>query len=257
MMSKFIATVLVSILLFSCKSNRYNSYVSQATTTKSIPQGVLGVYSGTLPCDECDGIEFTIILSANKNYSVEEYHLGSKSNFTKQIGIFNWDVNSNMIKIIPSDKTKDTYAFKVAQNKLILTDPYGTPYQHEVANSFELLKNNSLIIEKYWTLIELNGQTVNAKQYAKVPFVMFKASNFRVNGNLGCNSFSGEFEESNPNKIRFSKMLTTLKYCVNMKIEEDYLKIFETTDNFQIHQDTLLLRNGRLPAHAKFILIIN
>lgn len=254
MKSKIIATIIISILFFACKSNRYHSYVSQATI-KAIPPNVLGIYSGTFPCDECDGIEFTIILSANKNYSVEKYHLGSKTNYTKQIGIFNWDVNANIIKILPSDKTKEAYTFKLAQNKLILTDPYGTPYQHEIANTFELLKNNSLIIEKYWKLIELNGHEVDAKQYAKEPFIMLKASNFRVYGNLGCNSFSGEFEESDPYKIRFSKLQNTLKYCVNMKIEEEYSKIFETVDNFQLREDTLILRHGRLPALAKFIFI--
>jgi heat shock protein HslJ len=255
MMSKFIATILISILFFACKSNQYQSYVSQPSANV-ITENTLGVYSGTLPCDECDGIEFTIILSANKNYSVEKSHLSSKTNYTKQVGVFNWDANSKTIKILPNDKTKESFTFKAEPNKLILTDPYGTPYQSEVANTFELLKNNSLIIEKYWKLIELNGQSVDANKYAKEPFITFKASNFKVYGNLGCNSFSGEFEQGNPSKIRFSKMLTTLKYCVYMKIEEDYLKIFETTDNFQIHQDTLILRDGRLPALAKFLLII-
>ena len=70
------------------------------------------------------------------------------------------------------------------------------------------VEKTSEITEKYWKLIEINGQKVTAENAtAKEPHLILKSEENRVNGNGGCNSFFGTYElQTNTNRISFSKI---------------------------------------------------
>ncbi len=110
---------------------------------------------------------------------------------------------------------------------------------------------DQIITEKQWKLIELTGKPVDASQKSEAHFIL-KTENNRVTGNGGCNSFSGTYELLEGNRIRFSKMISTMMACGNMDIEYGLLKVLETADNYTIKGDTLSLNKARMAPLAKF-----
>jgi heat shock protein HslJ len=108
-------------------------------------------------------------------------------------------------------------------------------------------------VEKRWKLIELTGKPV-ARQKSEAYF-MLKTENNRVTGNGGCNSFSGNYELLEGNRIRFSKVISTMMECENMYIEFGFLKVLETADNYTIKGDTLSLNKARMAPLARFVAV--
>jgi heat shock protein HslJ len=109
------------------------------------------------------------------------------------------------------------------------------------------------ITEKQWKLIELTGNKipVKARQNSEAHFIL-KTGDNKVAGNGGCNSFSGTYELLEGNRIRFSKMISTMMACENMDTEYGLLKVFETADNYTLKGDTLSLNKARMTPLAKF-----
>ena len=113
------------------------------------------------------------------------------------------------------------------------------------------------IVGKYWKLIELNGKTVQPEeQLKKGPHMILNASEKRVIGNGGCNSFFGSYELHGDHGITFSKVGSTKMACPNdvMQIENQLFHAFELTNKFTLGNDTLLLTKSDKSPLAKFIL---
>jgi len=111
----------------------------------------------------------------------------------------------------------------------------------------------STILEKYWKLIELNGQQIpsNKNQEREAHFILESDGN-KVAGNGGCNSFFATYELLEANRIKFSDIASTRMACVNIDYENDYLKAFGIADSYTVNGDTLILNNTKLAPLAKF-----
>lgn len=109
------------------------------------------------------------------------------------------------------------------------------------------------ITEKYWKLIELNGQevTFQENQQKEAHFILKTAEN-KVTGNAGCNTMMGTYELVEGNKIKFSKMATTMMYCEGVENEHEFLSVFEAVDHYTLKEDTLLFQDKENKVLAKF-----
>lgn len=118
-------------------------------------------------------------------------------------------------------------------------------------------KNSSEITEKYWKLIEINGQKVTAENFVtKEPHLILKSEENRVNGNGGCNSFFGSYElDAKVNRISFSNMGSTKMACMGANVEDDFFKVLGTVDNYTVKNDTLHLNKARMAPLAKFVAV--
>lgn len=116
---------------------------------------------------------------------------------------------------------------------------------------------SSDIQEKYWKLIEIRGQKVTAENFAsKEPHFILKSTDNRVNGNGGCNSFFGTYElQANTNRISFSKIGATRMACMQPTVENAFLNVLETVDNYTVKNDTLQLNKARMAPMAKFVAV--
>jgi len=116
---------------------------------------------------------------------------------------------------------------------------------------------NQEITEKYWKLIEINGQKVTADNFAsKEPHFILKSTDNRVNGNGGCNSFFGTYElQADSNRISFSKIGATKMACIKPTVENDFFNVLETADNYTVKNDTLQLNKARMAPLAKFVAV--
>jgi heat shock protein HslJ len=74
----------------------------------------------------------------------------------------------------------------------------------------------------------------------------------RLNGNGGCNSFTGHFELKPGNRLAFSKIAATLMACPDMQIETQLIEALETADHYSLLGDTLTLNKARMAPLARF-----
>ena len=111
------------------------------------------------------------------------------------------------------------------------------------------------ITEKYWKLIELNGNPVVFNDStSREPFIILKDDNI-VNGNGGCNTISGAYEiDRAASRIKFSQIVSTMMACINMEFEDGLKRALETADNYSLSADGkyLSLNRARMAPLARF-----
>ena len=123
-----------------------------------------------------------------------------------------------------------------------------------VTNS-ELSSVNNKLVDNKWKLIELNGVSLSSMnpQPAVEAFIIFQSGENRVNGNSGCNNFTGTYKTGEGNSLTFSGVASTRKMCIDMTIENQMNKIFQEVDKYTIAGNTLSL-NQAGKTLAKFML---
>ena len=102
-------------------------------------------------------------------------------------------------------------------------------------------ENVNLLFNKEWKLVKLNGKDVKTTK----AFIVF-SPNRRVNGNLGCNNFSGNFQ-TNGRSLIFTQLVSTRMMCMDsMKVEDGFTAALNNIDNFSFKtkDGTLLLKKG-------------
>ena len=117
--------------------------------------------------------------------------------------------------------------------------------------------NDLVLTDKYWKLVELNGQQISSTTTSKEPHIIFKSEENIVAGNGGCNSFHGSFELKEGGRITLSKLASTQMACLDMDVEDRFLKVLETVDNYNLTASTLVLNRARMAPLARFELVRN
>ena len=103
-----------------------------------------GIYVGTIPCADCEGIEVIIILGDDNTYSMNYRYLGkedSEDGYANFSGSFTWSKDGSTV--IFSDKTRPYY-FKVGENTLTQLDMNGCPITGNLADMYVLTKTEYL-----------------------------------------------------------------------------------------------------------------
>src|SRR5690606_31454593 len=115
------------------------------------------------------------------------------------------------------------------------------------------LKEEAVIVEKYWKLTAIEGQKVQSSEtWVREPHFILKADENRVTGSTSCNSFFGTNELSEGSRIRFSKLGATKMACKDMELERQFFEVLELADNYTINNDTLYLNKARRAPLARF-----
>lgn len=85
-----------------------------------------GVYKGTLPCADCEGIEVEVRLNDDLTYERVMIYLGKGENRFTDNGRFEWDENGSKIKLISNNNPNEVKSwFQVGENKLFVLDIEG------------------------------------------------------------------------------------------------------------------------------------
>ena len=118
--------------------------------------------------------------------------------------------------------------------------------------------NNGMsdLIGKQWQLVELQGEGVSAKVNGKIPFLKLDEENGRYSASGGCNGIGGEYTLQKNNGITFSRGMSTMMACADMRVENGLRTLFEEADTYIVNEGTLILSKGKDGAAlAKFILV--
>lgn len=234
----------------SMKKNADNAHNSQNSLDWA------GVYTGVLPCADCDGIQTVIRIDTNNHYELETTYLGKAQKAYAQKGSFKWDKSGGRIKLDNGGGGASPGYYLVGENQLIQLDFDGKPVMGELASKYILKREGNPIVEKYWKLVEINGRPVAPPaEGEREAHLILKALDNRVTGNGGCNGFGGTYEILPGNRIRFSQILSTMMACPNLNDEQELFKVLEKADNYSYHDDTMTLNKARMAPLAKFVAV--
>lgn len=263
--SVFILGATLVLMTWGCKTQKESS--RNSATSKSTPivigyagnalTELAGVYSGILPCADCEGLQTTLTLSEDMNFSRVIVYLGKEGNNQTDIGRFSLD-KSGSIVMLQGLHTSPSY-YRIGKNSLTQLDLQGNPVSGALADKYILNKirtdgQNNALTGKKWKLVELNGKPVESTT-GEAYFIQLEQEDHRVIAFAGCNKLSGTWEVMPGNRIRFLKMASTMMACPDMTTEQQLKAVLEMTDNYALNISALQLNKARMAPLARFELI--
>lgn len=256
--------VLLTFLAASCQMKQ--SSTSKSTTETAVTDGHHaqnsldwpGIYTGTLPCADCEGIETHLSLTPDGTYTLTTTYLGKDENKFEQKGTFSWNEAGNTVLLDGIEDGSSQYF--VGENYLLHLDMEGNKIIGELAHMYRLTKNTGNVVPNEnqltgvkWKLIEIYGQTFEAVEGQNVEaFLVFDEKENRIYGSGSCNNFNGSYELKEGQRITLTGLATTMMACPNMKIEQELFEALNSCDNYTIHQGVLSLNKARMAPMAKF-----
>lgn len=259
-MKKELSLLVVLTLLFvSCNtgkrsgsSDNSNSEMSEEFMTEHSSRNAVdwaGVYKGTIPCADCEGIDVEIQLKEDNTYKLVMNYMGKDTKFT-DAGLFEWDETGGKVRLLVEGEGVGNW-YHVGENNLLMLDADGNRIDNNFPPEIYRLDRVDLdfvLTNKNWRLVELNGTeiSVNSDGGNRVPYFSLIKDKLRVLGNTGCNNMMGYFEADsdygNEGKLNFSQMVTTRMACIDVNYEQEFIKALEECDNYSILNDTLSLK---------------
>lgn len=98
----------------------------------------MGIYSGVLPCADCEGIETTIELGSGNSYVKKIIYLGKDDQqIVETGGTFTWNEAGNTITLNEEEMPNQYF---VGENVLFHLDMEGNRITGELAEKYELRK---------------------------------------------------------------------------------------------------------------------
>jgi copper homeostasis protein (lipoprotein) len=247
----FTAFVITLALFAACKTPVSTSDTSQNALDWQ------GTYAGVTPCADCEGIITTLQLKQDNTYRLRQQY-GSKGTkgFEKE-GSFEWNKNGNVIMLQGIKEGDGPRFYKVGENRVVQLDLQGNEITGNLAPMYTLTKDQEGIENRYWKLIEVNGNAVAPNErWRREPHVILHPNGNRVTGHGGCNSFSGSYEVKGDNRIAFSQMASTRMFCNDAsEVEDLMLRAIQSCDSYYVSGDSLQLFRARMAPLAKFVAV--
>lgn len=206
-----------------------------------------GVYVGVIPCADCEGIETSLELYSTMKYILTTKYLGKGEETYTTTGNFKWNEQGNTIILIENNKSEIAYAFFVGENTLTQLDQSGNRIDGELSEKYILKKEMNPVINKIWKLVELNGKPVQSSAQ-----MILKADGKSLRGNGGCNTFFGNYEISEGNRLKLIVTGSTKMNCEDMNIEIQFFDVLNKVDNYSINGDQLSLQKAKMAPMARF-----
>ena len=146
-----IVFTIAATVFLGCKNGEDKKTYSEETTEISEDTVVVdshnsensldwaGIYEGTTPCADCEGIKTVLELRDDKTYALSQTYLGkpeAENEFTKT-GDFVWDETGSKV-LLKSEN--DTLHYKVGENQLWMLDKSGNVITGDLADLYILKK---------------------------------------------------------------------------------------------------------------------
>ncbi len=150
-MKKAIVLVAVFVsVLCGCKNGEKNESTSEETMENVDASSAemdshnsensldwMGVYEGTIPCADCEGIKTVLELRNDKSFTLWQSYLGKSEGDFKENGTYIWDETGS--KVILKGEN-ETFQYKVGENQLWMLDKSGNVIEGDMANMYILKK---------------------------------------------------------------------------------------------------------------------
>ena len=103
-------------------------------------------------------------------------------------------------------------------------------------------------------LVELNGSPVEEGQSPIFPHIVLDMNTYKLSGSAGCNRIMGAFQLKKSGKITFAPVASTQMMCLDMELENQFIKIFDSIDGYTAKDNILTFIDGSGTPLARFIL---
>jgi len=241
-----ISFILSAAVLAFCLNSCVNT---RNTVTTTIP-GWVGMYAGVMPCADCPGIQTLVELLPDSTYTIQTKYMDRSDELFTQTGKFLWDAQNNTIaldnlfikRLLVEDHSL-TVLFDGQEESLIPIEMY------------TLKKTDTELTGNFWKLVELNGAPVETEQSHGGPHMVFDKYTHRFSGNAGCNRMMGSFQLKAPGSIAFSQAATTQMMCLDMELENQFLKILDLVIKYTIKDDILTFTNESETPLSRFAFV--
>ena len=217
-----------------------------------------GIYSGIMPCADCEGIKTDIELNKDLTFRLARKYLGRSNELYLFNGSFSWNEGGSTITLKMDNGSEEHHQYQVGENQLVKLDVNGKRIQSDFADLYMLRKAgmDPGVTDRYWKLIELGGRDLDAAIHMQQEaHLILHSTEHRITGNGGCNQFSGSFKLGEGNRISFSQMISTRMACPDMEVENQLMEVFESADSYSISKDTLSLNRARMAPLARFVAV--
>lgn len=242
------------LILLSCNNRKKKSEGISTQEMEIIADNSMnsldweGTYEGLLPCGDCEGIKTSIRINRDKTYVARETYKGRSDSIFESKGTFKWDVKGQ--KITLSDSKKHPYL--VGENILIHLNKDGNRVSGEMAEKYILKKIDEQLVGPKWYLVSINGENSQLKESnTEHPFIEL-SPDFTVKGYTGCNNLRGRYSLGEAQKISFSQLISTRKFCPEMETEKEFLRVMGQATYYAFEDHTFVLYNESQKSLASF-----
>lgn len=97
-----------------------------------------GVYEGTLPGADNEGIKTTLTLNEDNTYQLKSEYIGKKDGTFEESGVFN-KLDNDVLELTNSSSNEKTY-YKLLNGEVAVSDSLGNMNQGELAEQYKLKK---------------------------------------------------------------------------------------------------------------------
>ncbi|MFD1551115.1 hypothetical protein DNU06_04045 [Putridiphycobacter roseus] len=247
---KFTKLILVALLIHSITScANQKSTIDMHDNENSLDWQ--GSYSGTLPCEDCEGIYTTLQLKGNQTYILTTTYLGGENETAIENGEFDWKEDGKTL-VLMGEEGKENNLYQVLENKILKLDAEGEKNVDTQSANYTLHKLGSQFTDTYWKLIEFQGQKITNEMATHEVYIQFNTLDNQVIGNGGCNNFYGNYMNNQPSEIKLNDIVITEMTCVKPGIENKLMQVLNSIDNYSIENGILSLSKAKMATEAKF-----
>ncbi len=224
-----------------------------------------GVYTGIVPCADCDGIETVVIIHKDLSFRVQTKYIGKSIEVFDKRGTFVWDKTGRMVELIGIPAGTMPTRYQVGVNRLIQLDLAGNIIKGDLASRYVLKKTVPAtasasiggkveipLVGTKWWLVEIHGQKVmKGSEKTEDPFIQL-TKEFKFSAYAGCNRMFGSYELKEGWRIRFNGVASTMMACPDMKTEQALAEVLTTVDNYSLSGSRMTLNKARMAPLAVF-----
>ena len=149
MKKSIIASVFASFILFSCNKravpvepqevgfeNKTGEVSNLNSHNSKNSLDWAGEYVGTLPCADCEGIKYSVVLQKDGNFALEQEYLGKETVYQDE-GFYKWDASGNVLHL---NSNVSPLVLKVEENRLKVLDQQGKEITGNLKDKYILKK---------------------------------------------------------------------------------------------------------------------
>jgi len=203
-----------------------------------------GVYTGTLPCADCPGIDISITLLEDGSFWRSVLYQDRDERPQHDQGEFEWDETGGIITLLVAGKPEQRY--RVGENVLLHLDQAGNVIAGDLAANYRLTRmpGDADLQNREWVLIELMGKPVASE---RPPTLRFDGVTGRLSGSDGCNRLMGHYRLGRMNRLHIGENLAaTMMACPDMETPRQFTDALQQVDNYSIAGGELSLHRARM-----------
>ncbi|MCA1756310.1 MAG: copper resistance protein NlpE N-terminal domain-containing protein [Bacteroidales bacterium] len=251
------AAILVALITSSCGSGNRSRQENGAETPTGDNSMVSldwnGIYTGIIPCADCEGIQTLIRLNDDLSYIWKSRYLGKDETIFGTTGNFIWSDDGGTITLIDNIEDQSGPSWLVGENILFMPDDDGNRITGELAEMYRLKKVVPALDERTWLLTSAGGTEISDDYFpGGTPWIAFDSESNRISGFAGCNSLTGTYTPGDNNSLALGPIATTKIACNAMRGEQMFLGLLNNTTGYRLTTEWLILTDSTGIELARF-----